>query len=85
VRRVFWAFAVAALLVTASVGTAAAAGGNGASFCSVSTAGFNPGFANLEHVPIKGGLPSVIGVQAPVATSFCNPVGGPPNGPPSDR
>ena len=83
-RRIFLTFAAAALLVIASVGSVAAAGGNGASFCSVSEAGFNPGFANLEFVPIKGGLPSVIGVQAPVATSFCNPVGGPPNGPPSD-
>ena len=84
-RHVFCAVVAAALLVSASVGSAWAAGGYMASFCCVSEAGFNPGIANREFVPIKGGPPDAVGVKAPAATSFCNPVGGPPNGPPSDR
>ena len=74
-KRMGYALGVWLLMALASVASVAAAGGNGATFCSEATVGFNPGFANRENQPLAGGLPQVIGQFAPVASSFCNPNG----------
>lgn len=81
-RRSALALGAAVVLAMASVGSVSAAGGKGTSFCSNATGGFNPGTANLAHVPPgPGGLPAAVGLFAPVATAFCNPTDDHPSDP----